>query len=83
MMTRPDDTIRPGVPAAMAKRMFAAAADPDRTIRPKELLTALATLLAMLLTDHQAQGGDPARLRAAFDAMVNETLGIRPSGSTH
>ena len=66
--------IRPGVPAAMASRMFAAAADPDGTIRPKELLTALATLVATLLRDHEAQGGDPVTLRTAFDAVVDEAL---------
>ena len=66
--------IRPGVPTAMASRMFAAAADPDGTIRPKELLTALATLVAMLLRDHEAQGGDPVTLRTAFDAVVDEAL---------
>ena len=74
--------IRPGVPAAMASRMFAAAADPDGTIRPKELLTALATLVATLLRDHEAQGGDPVTLRTAFDAVVDEAL-KKPSARPH
>jgi len=74
--------IRPGVPTAMASRMFAAAADPDGTIRPKELLTALATLVAMLLRDHEAQGGDPVTLRTAFDAVVDEAL-KKPSARPH
>ena len=65
--------IRPGVPTAMASRMFAAAADPDGTIRPKELLTALAAAEDPA-EDHEAQGGDPVTLRTAFDAVVDEAL---------